>query len=112
MKSFSTLLWSAAAMLCCGCLLLAQHAVETDTNPFAGNRAAVTAGKSLYDGACQSCHGAEAHGDRAPALATGSFRHGNSDGELFLNIRNGISGTQMPAFSQFNSDQVWQVVSY
>jgi len=92
--------------------LLAQHTVESETNPFAGNRAAVTAGKSLYDGVCQSCHGADAHGDRAPSLASGTFRHGDADGVLFLNIRNGINGAGMPPFSQFSSDQVWQLVAY
>ena len=92
--------------------LLAQHTLESETNPMAGNAAAIAAGKRLYDGACQSCHGADAHGDRAPALATGVFRHGDADGVIFLNIRNGVNGTQMPAFSQFTSDQVWQLVSY
>jgi len=101
-----------AAPLCCSGLLFAQHSLETEINPMAGNPAAVAAGKRLYDGACQSCHGADARGDRAPALATGVFRHGSADGELFLNVRNGVNGAGMPAFSQFTSDQVWQLVAY
>jgi putative heme-binding domain-containing protein len=78
----------------------------------AGNRAAIAAGNRLYDSACQSCHGAGARGDRGPALATGVFRHGGADAQLFLNIRNGINGTVMPAFFQFTADQVWQLVSH
>jgi putative heme-binding domain-containing protein len=112
MSTHTASLFALAAPLCFSGLLLAQHTIESETNPLAGNRAAITAGNRLYDGACQSCHGAGARGDRAPALATGVFRHGNADGQLFLNIRNGINGTAMPAFSQFTSDQLWQLVSY
>src|ERR1039458_4530335 len=112
MRTDTAFLFALAAPLCFSGLLLAQHTIESDTNPMAGNRAAIAAGNRLYDSACQSCHGAGARGDRAPALATGVFRHGNADGQLFLNIRNGITGTAMPAFSQFTSDQVWQLVSY
>ena len=99
-------------LLFLGAVLQAQHSVENEKNPMAGNAAAVAAGKRLYSQACVSCHGAEARGDRAPALATGNFTHGAADGELFLNIRNGIKGTQMPAFSSFTSDQTWQLVTY
>src|SRR5271157_3292637 len=111
-RTHTTFLFALTSALCFGGPLLAQHTLESETNPLAGNRAAIMAGNRLYDGACQSCHGAGARGDRAPALATGIFRHGNADGQLFLNIRNGINGTAMPAFSQFTSDQVWQLVSY
>jgi len=112
MKTARKFLCAVAAPLCLGGLLVAQHSIETEVNPMAGNPAAVTAGKRLYDSVCQACHGAEARGDRAPALATGVFRHGSSDGEIFLNVRNGVNGTGMPAFSQFTADQVWQVVAY
>jgi len=112
MRTNPRFLVALAALLCFGGLLLAQHTLESETNPMAGNRTAIAAGKRLYDSACQSCHGADARGDRGPALATGLFRHGSADGQLFLNIRNGINGTAMPAFSQFTSDQVWQLVSY
>ena len=103
---------SIAVALCLAGGLPAQHTLENEKNPMAGDRTAIAAGGRLYDQACQSCHGVEARGDRAPALASGAFRHGNADGELFLNIRNGIQGTQMPAFAQFTSDQAWQLISY
>ena len=112
MTTSTRLLLALAAPLCLTGPLLAQHSVETDVNPMAGNAAATAAGKRLYDSVCQSCHGAEARGDRAPALATGIFRRGSADGQLFLNIRNGVTGTGMPAFSQFTADQVWQLVTY
>jgi mono/diheme cytochrome c family protein len=60
----------------------------------------------------QSCHGGEARGDRGSALATGSFRHGDEDDDLFHNIRTDIPGTQMPAFSGLATDDIWRIISY
>ncbi|MCC6536224.1 MAG: PQQ-dependent dehydrogenase, methanol/ethanol family [Bryobacterales bacterium] len=86
-------------------------APENLKNPLAGSAAAVAAGAKLYTQACQVCHGGGARGDRAPAL-NGALRRGEKDGEIFLNIRAGVRGTQMPAFAQFSSDQTWQLVAY
>ena len=88
--------------------MLAQQADLPDAqkNPFAGNRAAVTAGKALYDQTCQACHGADAQGGRGPSLASGNFRHGGEENDLFRTIRTGVPGTQMPAFSLLPSDDV------
>jgi mono/diheme cytochrome c family protein len=83
MRTDTRYLFALAAPLCLGGLLLAQHTLESDTNPLAGNGAAIAAGNRTYDSACQSCHGAGARGDRGPALATGLFRHGNADGQIF-----------------------------
>jgi len=98
---------SAGLSIC----LQAQNVPDAVTNPMAGNRAAIDAGKQLYTSVCQACHGPEARGDRGPAL-TGSLRHGSSDNEIFRNVRGGIQGTQMPPFAQFTSDQIWQVMAY
>ncbi len=88
-----------------------SDAPENLKNPFAGSPAAIAEGAKLYTQACQVCHGGEARGDRAPAL-NGRFRRGEKDGEIFLNIRGGVRGTQMPAFAQLSSDQIWRVVAY
>jgi alcohol dehydrogenase (cytochrome c) len=90
----------------------AQHTPENDRNPFAGDAAAIAKGRELYGQICVACHGAEGRGDRAPALANAALKHGSSDGAIFLSIRNGIRGTQMPAFADFKADQVWQLVGY
>ena len=84
---------------------------EAARNPMAGNPAAIAAGKTLFGQACAACHGADARGDRGPSL-TGNLTRGNVDGEVFLNIRNGLRGTQMPGFSQLTTDQTWQLVSF
>ena len=92
--------------------MLAQHVPQNDKNPLAGNPAAITAGHKLYDQTCLGCHGADAGGgERAPSLAS-TLKHGGSEGEIFQNIRGGIAGSQMPAFSQLSADQGWQLVTY
>ena len=104
MKTFLLFLVSTA--------LLAQHTPQNEKNPLAGDVASAIAGQKTYTQVCQGCHGGEGKGDRAPALAGGKFRHGGADGELFLSIRSGVRGTQMPAFSQFSAERTWQLVSY
>ncbi len=100
------------------CLTVAQviaqrsDAPDVVKNPFAGDPAAVAAGQTLYGQTCQSCHGGEARGDRGPALAGGNFRHGGEDNELFQTIRNGVPGTQMPAFSALPTDTIWRIITY
>ncbi|HEV2276044.1 MAG TPA: PQQ-dependent dehydrogenase, methanol/ethanol family, partial [Acidobacteriaceae bacterium] len=103
----------AAAFLCVA-PSPAQRADAPDTvrNPFSGDPAAIAAGKLLYEQTCQSCHGGEARGDRGPALAAGNFRHGSEDSDLFQNVRSGIPGTQMPAFSALPTDTVWRILAY
>ena len=85
---------------------------DAQKNPFAGNPAAVAAGKTLYEQTCQACHGGEARGDRGPALASGNFKHGSGDSDLFRTIRSGIPGTEMPAFSLLPADNVWRIITY
>jgi PQQ-dependent dehydrogenase (methanol/ethanol family) len=105
-------------VLICWCSFTAMHFAQEHTqqnekNPLAGQAAAIKAGQRVYEQACQACHGGEGRGsERGPALSTGVFKHGSKDGELFLNIRNGIASTQMPPFKRLTTEQVWQVVSY
>lgn len=92
------------------CSLFAQSdRAEEQKNPFAGNPGAITAGKKLYAEQCQNCH---SQAGRAPSFAGGEFRHGSMDGEILLNIRNGIRNTAMPPHPELSTDQLWQVVSY
>jgi PQQ-dependent dehydrogenase (methanol/ethanol family) len=106
-------LWVAAVGLSAG-VLIAQRADTPDAvkNPFASDPAAVAAGRDLYAQTCQSCHGGEARGDRGPALATGNFRHGGEDSDLFQTIRTGVPGTQMPAFPALPTDTIWRIIAY
>ena len=95
----------------CCCLAQSDRA-EAQRNPVAGNPQAIAAGRNLYNAACVACHGADGRGDRGPSLVSGNLTHGNADGEVFITIRSGVRGTQMPAFTQFTTDQTWQIISY
>jgi PQQ-dependent dehydrogenase (methanol/ethanol family) len=97
-----------------GTALLGQGAVAPDlvTNPMAGNQEAIAAGKTLYAQTCANCHGEDARGDRGPSLASGNFSHGGTDADLFHTIRNGVAGTQMPAFAALPADTIWRIIAY
>ena len=90
-------------------LLAQSDRAENLQNPFASQPAAIAAGKTLFTAQCQSCHAA---GGSASAFTTGTFKSGAADGEIFLNIRNGIRNTAMPPYTQLSTDQIWQIVGY
>ncbi len=107
------MLRSLSIVFSLSCLLGQEHTPQNEKNPLAGKPEAVVAGQKLFVQACQACHGGNAAGsERGPALSTGVFKHGAKDGEIFINIRNGIRGTQMPAFGRLTIDQGWELVSY
>lgn len=89
-------------------LILATHLAaqsdraEAQQNPFAGQPAAIAAGKTLYSAQCQSCH----------PVGIATYQRGSADGEIFLNIRNGIANTPMPPYTQLSTDQTWQIIAY
>src|SRR5689334_10948379 len=88
-------------------------AADVIANPFANDPAVPAAGKAVFESTCAACHGAGAAGsERAPALNTGTFKHGGSDQEIFQTIRSGVPGSLMPSFSGLPSDNVWRLVSY
>jgi alcohol dehydrogenase (cytochrome c) len=101
----------AAAVGVAAAAPLAQQS-DTTRNPLASRPDAVEAGHRLYDRTCQSCHGPEGQGERAPALDRGAFAHGNEDGDLFHTIRAGVPGSQMPPFPALTDEQTWQLVTY
>ncbi|MGH9675433.1 MAG: c-type cytochrome [Bryobacteraceae bacterium] len=80
-----------------------------ETNPYSSPDD-VAAGRKVYAGRCGHCHGQAGEGGRGAAL-TGRLRHSTSDREIFLIIRNGIPGTEMPATRLPDLD-VWRMTAY
>ncbi len=81
----------------------------------------LTAGKSLYDQRCASCHGASGGGDGfaaarlEPAPTAFSDRSITADvtpALMYRVVSVGISGTAMPGFTDLTPAERWAVVTY
>lgn len=94
-----------------GALLGAQAATRThQTNPMSSPED-YQEGKRLYWTNCVVCHGLDGKSGRGSRLARRSFRHGNSDAELFDLIEAGIPGTDMPGV-WLDEEQIWKILLF
>jgi mono/diheme cytochrome c family protein len=96
------------------------------TNPFAGDAAAIAAGKVIFETSCATCHGPEGAGDGPTAealdpkpatLADGAMMHDLSDGYLFWRVSKGgtmepFNSAMPPWETGLTEEQRWQVISY
>jgi high-affinity iron transporter len=78
-------------------------------------------GGSLYAEHCVLCHGPRGDGrgvrrdslSRPPAdFGNPVWRERRSAGDVFRAIRNGVPGTDMPAWHEFDDDQVLDLVAH
>jgi mono/diheme cytochrome c family protein len=74
-------------------------------------------GRSLYATSCAECHGKNGVGGSAPTLNAKEFLKETTDEQIHLLVAGGISGTDMPAWSQdfggtLTDEQVNQLVTY
>lgn len=81
-----------------------------EKNPL-DSEADIAIGRQLFLGRCALCHGQDGEGGRGAALNTGQFRHGTSDRETFMTVRNGIANTEMPG-TFLTDPEVWRLVAY
>jgi mono/diheme cytochrome c family protein len=82
----------------------------------------VAAGKELYAKHCSECHGDTGKGDgtmadeytpKPPDLTDADWKHGSSDGEIFVLIRDGSKNTAMkPYGKKLTTHQIWDVVNF
>ncbi len=68
-------------------------------------------GKRLYSINSGVCHGMEGKTGRGARLARRSYRHGNSDAELFDLIEAGIPNTEMPGL-WLDEDDIWRILLF
>jgi putative heme-binding domain-containing protein len=80
-------------------------------NPLEGNDAAIKYGMGLFRSRCADCHGMDARGVRSPDL-TQVWANGRTDDGLFKTVKNGVTGTEMPANPRMFDHEVWQVLAY
>jgi putative heme-binding domain-containing protein len=80
-------------------------------NPHA-TPADVKTGQQLFMGQCARCHGSKGEGGRGAVLARPRLRHAPDDQALFLVIRDGIKGTEMPAGPAVDTRETWQLAAF
>ena len=81
-------------------------------NPYAGQPAAVTAGASLYQANCSSCHGTNGNGTgNVPPLREEATQSA-SDGEIFWFITKGDRDNGMPSWAKLPEQERWQIVTF
>jgi putative heme-binding domain-containing protein len=92
---------------------------QSASNPLAGSRDAVEAGRKLFAVSCATCHGpngegAQSHADtaRPPDLTRGVYKAGNRDEDLFRVIAKGVTGSAMPSFETLGTSQIWRLVAF
>lgn len=88
-------------------------------NPFAGDRAVLAEGKSLYTTNCAPCHGDKGRGDGPAAQAlipkpadhTSAVVQSESDGSLFWKLSEGRN--PMPSYKTILTErQRWELITY
>jgi putative heme-binding domain-containing protein len=80
-------------------------------NPFAAP-ADVKIGDQVFQGQCAGCHGPKGEGGKGAVLAQPRLRHAPEDSSLFLVIRDGVKGTEMPGGYALTTRETWQVAAY
>jgi cytochrome c oxidase cbb3-type subunit 3 len=63
-------------------------------------------------GQCARCHGSKGEGGRGAVLAQPRLRHAPDDESLFIVIRDGIKGTEMPAGYAVDTRETWELAAY
>ena len=91
-------------------------------NPVAADATSISEGHDLYTKFCSECHGESGKGDgemsedlnpKPANLTDADWKHGSTDGEIFVVIRDGVKGTGMKPFSKkLTTHQIWDVVNF
>lgn len=102
--------WLAVRLLC-----MWQAELPTEVprqNPYT-SAADVQHGKRLFAANCAVCHSPEGAGGRGANLARPKLPRAPDDHALFLVIRQGVPGTEMPpAWLVLDEHEIWQVTGY
>ena len=94
--------------------LAAQHADtsgQKKTHPAIGDPKAIAAGRALFATSCAACHGPSGEGGRGPNLHNRGAWHPLDEEGMFVTIRDGIPGADMP-HTKLPEDQLWQIVAF
>ena len=91
-------------------------------NPVRSDASSAAAGKKLFDAQCASCHGTAGKGDgkggaalnpKPSDLTDAEWKHGSSDGIMFVVVRDGVPKTGMRGYaSRMTTNDIWHLVNY
>jgi len=100
--------------------LVPAHPSTYFRSPVRYTAASIARGEPLYRRYCETCHGAEGHGDgpaaaslaeRPPNLAEHLYHH--REGDLLWWLEHGIAGTPMPGFgARIGEDRLWDLLNF
>jgi mono/diheme cytochrome c family protein len=107
-------------------VLLAQTDAAAEAaklkNPVRADASSLAAGKKLYDAQCASCHGTAGKGDgkggaalnpKPSDLSDAEWKHGSTDGAVFVVVRDGVQKTGMRGYaSRMTTNDIWHIVNY
>jgi len=100
---------------------------RTLMNPVPATPESLATGKRLYDRLCADCHGATGHGDgekskklaaagepKSPDLTDDKWDHGSTEGEIFVDIRDGLGSTMRGLNGKpgIGPEEIWHLVNY
>ena len=99
-----------------------EAAAEIPENPIEATQESVRAGLRVYGRFCRSCHGinldgrgqSPSPGTRPANLVDDEWVHGDSDGEIYNVIRQGVPPNyDMDAWEgRITDEEIWNVVNY
>jgi mono/diheme cytochrome c family protein len=91
-------------------------------NPVAATAESAANGGKVFARSCAACHGKEGKGDglagakltpKPSDLTDAEWKHGATDGEIFLVIHDGVKDTGMKAYgSRMTEHELWDLVNY
>jgi cytochrome c oxidase cbb3-type subunit 3 len=90
-----------------------EKRVSQASNPFAGDKVAMSQGRQLFNRMnCSGCHGDHAGGGMGPSLRDVDWIYGNEDAQILSTIAEGRAHG-MPAWgTKMGDDQIWKLVTY
>ena len=83
------------------------------SNPFGGNKVAISEGRQLFNRMnCSGCHGDHGGGGMGPSLRDVDWMYGSEDAQILSSIAEGRAHG-MPAWgTKMGDDQIWKLVAY
>ena len=89
-------------------------------NPVEATPESRVTGRQRYAFMCRECHGNSGRGDGDMAHAGGVpsdftdevWQHGESDGEIFLVIKEGVTADMQGYANRMSDEDIWHVVNY